>query len=58
MKEKFIDNYVLELSQISTTLSNLADVIDRGIIVDVQEIILGCCNHIDRIVEDLNSYEK
>ena len=58
MKAKTIENFMVELDQISTSLSNLAELIGKGTPVDAQVIILSHCNHIDRIVDDLNSYEQ
>lgn len=48
-----IDNFIIELSQISTTLSNVAEAMTNNHGVDAPDIISGCCNHLDRIVDDL-----
>ena len=52
-----------ELSFISTTLSALAYSIEGGVAeldltkTSAQEIIFGCCNHIDRIIEDMQNLD-
>lgn len=58
MKKKTIENFVVELDQISNSLADLAELIGKGVAVDAYDTILSHCNHIDRIVDDLNSYEQ
>lgn len=48
-----IDNIIVELSQISTTLSNVSEAMTNNHRVDAPDIISGCCNYLDRIVDDL-----
>lgn len=58
-----LDDLVHELQCVSTTLSALAYGIEGGVgeldltKTSAQEIIFGCCNHIDRICEDMNNLE-
>lgn len=59
-----LDDLTHELECISTTLSALGYSIEGGVSAEfdltkssAQEIIFGCCNHLDRVVEDLNTIE-
>lgn len=61
--ERNLDALMLELDCISTTLSALAYSIEGGIAeldltkTSAQEILFGCCNHLDRIIEDMQSLD-
>lgn len=61
--ERNLDDLMNELSFISTTLSALAYSIEGGVAeldltkTSAQEILFGCCNHLDRIIEDMQNLD-
>ena len=59
-----LDDLTHEIECISTTLSALAYSIEGGVSAEfdltkssAQEILFSCSNHLDRVVEDLNTIE-